>query len=110
MLQKVLGFALLSLVHVLVVLPVRSGPSEDRRPGQAAGKPAATDRHGDALPRGAIARMGSLRLKHKYPVTCVAFAPDGQTLASGGDDGGVCIWDASTGKEIHRLRTVKNDV
>jgi hypothetical protein len=33
----------------------------------------------------------------------VAYAPDGATLATGGDDGAVRIWDARTGQQQHQL-------
>jgi WD40 repeat protein len=39
--------------------------------------------------------------KHRYPVHCIAFAPDGKALASGGGfpgkDGEVCLWDVPSG-------------
>jgi WD40 repeat protein len=35
---------------------------------------------------------------HKDGVRCVAFSPDGDKLASGGEDGELRIWDVSTGK------------
>ncbi|MCH7729507.1 MAG: hypothetical protein IH991_23980 [Planctomycetes bacterium] len=41
------------------------------------------DLFGDPLPAGAIARFGTIRLKHK-DVECVAFSPDGEMLATGG--------------------------
>lgn len=35
--------------------------------------------------------------------TALAFSPDGQWLASGGDDGYLRIWEVSTRRELHRL-------
>src|SRR5262249_1488256 len=41
---------------------------------------------------------------HKDLVLSVAFAPDGQTLASGGWDRTVKLWNVATGKELATLR------
>jgi WD40 repeat protein len=45
-------------------------------------KAARTDRHGDALPPGAVARLGSARFLHPDDVGAVAFAPDARRLAT----------------------------
>jgi RNA polymerase sigma factor (sigma-70 family) len=57
---------------------------------------AAQPKNEDPLPRGAVARLGSPRLRHPW-VSDVCFAPDGKTIASVGDRI-LCVWDGETGK------------
>lgn len=59
------------------------------------------DPYGDALPAGVIARLGSGRLMHPSLVNDIVFSPDGALIASCADD--VRVWDAATGKLVHRL-------
>ena len=62
-----------------------------------------TDNHGDPLPEGAVARLGTVRLRHVIRdysgAACVAFSPDGKALVSGGDVG-LRAWDVATGKDL----------
>jgi WD40 repeat protein len=64
--------------------------------------PPRTDDHGDPLPPGALARLGTVRLRDSG-AACVVFSPDGKTLISGGD-AGLCAWDVATGKKLDWFR------
>ncbi|MCL4299102.1 MAG: NACHT domain-containing protein, partial [Anaerolineae bacterium] len=40
---------------------------------------------------------------HNRSVSCIAFSPDGETLASGSDDQTIRLWNARTGQVLHTL-------
>jgi WD40 repeat protein len=46
-----------------------------------------------------------LKIKHIGGRICVAFSPDGKTLATGGQDNHVRFWDATTGLERRAIET-----
>jgi RNA polymerase sigma factor (sigma-70 family) len=75
------------------------------KPDQQAAEPAPArkDRHDDALPPGAVARLGTLRLRGVRG--CLAFSPDGKLLAASTGTAGeqVVIWEAATGRPVSRL-------
>jgi WD40 repeat protein len=58
------------------------------------------DLFGDALPAGALLRLGTVRLRHNARVQGVAFSPDGKKLASTSWDNSIHLWDRRTGKPL----------
>jgi WD40 repeat protein len=73
-------------------------------PGKTWNDPGRTDLHGDLLPPGALARLGTVRWRHGAAVRSVAFAPDGKVLAALDADGGIRLWERGTGRELRRWK------
>src|SRR5262245_26343505 len=65
------------------------------------GQPVAQDLHGDPLPAGAIARLGTVRFRHGGNVSFVAFLPD-DNLLTAGNDGTARLWSPA-GKQLRRF-------
>jgi WD40 repeat protein len=86
----------------LLLLPVCLAPGGSGPPKKEA--PPALDLYGDALPSGALARMGTVRLRHGDPPQFVGFL-DNQALLSVDSEGLVCVWETATGKELRRFTT-----
>src|SRR5262245_45060093 len=82
-----------ALFLVLVAAPLQAGPPE---PGPA---PRLADRYGDPLPEGAVARLGSLRLRHA-DLSDFVFPPGGKTVITVAADQLVRTWDLESGREI----------
>src|SRR5262245_3971913 len=100
---------------VLLVAAVAGGavltsqPAADQ-PRPVSAKPVARDRqpttdlHGDPLPDGAVARLGTVRFNHGDGLNVLHFSPDGKTVLSEGG-GFIRLWAAATGKELRRFAT-----
>jgi RNA polymerase sigma factor (sigma-70 family) len=58
------------------------------------------DLYEDTLPPGALARLGTVRLRHGHNIQAVAFAPDGKSVVSTAGDHLARRWDVATGRQI----------
>ncbi len=63
---------------------------------------AETDRFGDPLPAGAVARIGTNRLRHGGAVTSITFAADSKKFATTSVDRTISVWESETGRELLR--------
>lgn len=62
------------------------------------------DIHGDPLPPGAVARLGTVRFRHEDAIGPFAISPDGRTIVAAPLMFGksVVFWDVSTGQLVRR--------
>ncbi|HEY7425530.1 MAG TPA: WD40 repeat domain-containing protein [Gemmataceae bacterium] len=61
------------------------------------------ERYSDPLPEGAVARLGSLRLRHESFICAADFSPDSRTLAVVDGSGLVTFWDPVTARRVRRM-------
>jgi RNA polymerase sigma factor (sigma-70 family) len=117
-LMKLVITAALALAAVVLAVAAQQGgePPDKSKPAFVPAAPPAErqeakpalDRHGDPLPPGAVARMGTVRLRTGNTVYAVAWTPDGKLLATAGEGRLIQIWDPTSGKEVARLPAPAN--
>lgn len=75
---------------LFLALIVSPAPKQDLR----------NDAYGDPLPPGAVARIGTVRLRNTGEISRVALSPDGKLLVTAANYGPLKVWDAATGVMI----------
>ncbi len=63
------------------------------------------DLHGDPLPVGALARLGTVRMRHGHSISGAVFSSDGKSILASDFYSGVHVWDVAEGKEVRRFFT-----
>src|SRR5438132_4274641 len=53
-----------------------------------------------SLPFGAVLRLGQARPCNGAPILAIRFSPDAKTIASGGRDNRIRLWDSRTGRRL----------
>jgi RNA polymerase sigma factor (sigma-70 family) len=109
MLGFLLGCAVTAAVLAIQPTPATKQP-EKKAAAPAPARPVENeqvrnDRHGDTLPEGALARLGTMRLRHQDMTSSAVFIPDGKTAIVGDGRGNLVYWDVATGRELQRLTT-----
>ena len=89
------GTALLATGH--------ADPPEELPTRPQASRVTGVDRHGDPLPPGVLARLGTMRLRQGGQNYALAFTPDGQGVASIGPAFDLRLWHVPSGRELARL-------
>jgi RNA polymerase sigma factor (sigma-70 family) len=85
---------------VLTLRSPRQAPGGSPAPATQA-RTATADDQEKPLPPGAVARLGTLRLRQGALVRSLALSRDGRRLVTIGWDNRIRLWDAASGNELH---------
>jgi WD40 repeat protein len=66
------------------------------------------DAAGEPLPPGAVARLGTPRLRHGATLMSVALSPDGRRAASTGTDRSAYVWEIPSGRLVREVAPDKS--
>jgi WD40 repeat protein len=88
---------------VLVLDDAASAARPDTVRAQQTEGASAVDRYGDALPPGAMTRLGTVR--YRFGGLGTAFLPDGKTVVCAKNGGPIVFWEARTGRPLREINT-----
>jgi RNA polymerase sigma factor (sigma-70 family) len=97
------GLLMLGAALLAYHAPAGARATPDRPPPSKAQTPDQPGPGGAALPDGAVARLGSPKLRHGDTIFFLAYVADGKQLVTAGRDQTVRLWDVKTGSEVHRF-------
>jgi WD40 repeat protein/beta-lactamase regulating signal transducer with metallopeptidase domain len=102
---SITALAAAACLAIAGVGPLRSAANGQARAQSGRESPARAtiDPLGDPLPAGALARLGTTRLRHDGDVAFVFFGSDGKTLLTAGQDNTIRLWNLADGKEVRRF-------
>jgi WD40 repeat protein len=89
--RKTNWLATAALLLPTALCPTGPAARAQETPALPASQVGLTDRYGDPLPPGAVARLGTTRLRRRKCADNVSLSPDGRLLAS------TCAWDTLAG-------------
>jgi WD40 repeat protein len=77
------------------------------QPSTSAPPASRTDLHGDALPNGAVGRLGTVRFRRteSFGSGGLAFLPDGKALVTLGEEHEIQLWEFPSGRLRHEFST-----
>jgi RNA polymerase sigma factor (sigma-70 family) len=103
------GLAVLALLGTTAAIAalVQRNENSTRKLEPLRGEPgvraAAVDRYGDPLPKGAIARLGTVRFRSQSEGARSFLTPDGKTLVAASAGGQARVWDMATGRLVRSI-------
>ncbi|HMF16720.1 MAG TPA: hypothetical protein VKE98_05900, partial [Gemmataceae bacterium] len=103
-------FSILALAMGVLALGMSVSAQDQNSPREKGTETRKTDAHGDPLPEGARARMGTLRWRHPADINFVGFISQNKQVLTGSVDGYFRVWDAQSGKELRKFGKPPNMV
>ncbi len=110
---RMLRLTVLTLWGILIIATCESCWVQEEPDTKTNANHIATDRYGDPLPAGAVARLGTVRLRKRGAFAQCYFSSDGHVMATTPSRsllGGIScmyLWDLKTGRLIRTVRSTK---